>query len=75
MHQVFPEIKQKLGRAYFPNLRYVAVRLMEKHGIKLSFTIPPTRTLKKQESLDQIFDTIWDYILEKDTRELEDYFS
>jgi hypothetical protein len=75
MHRVFSEIKQRLGRIYFPNLRYVAVRLMERHRIRLPFTIPKTRTFKKQESLDTIYDTIWTFIIDQDAQDVEDFFT
>jgi hypothetical protein len=75
MDRVFGELRGVLGRTYFPNLRYVAVRLMERHRIQLAFTIPRTRTLKKQESLDKMYDTLWEYIIDKDAQEIEDFFN
>lgn len=65
MKKKFPIIKKKLGRSYFPNLRYVALRLMEQHEITPVCKIPLTRTLRKQKSLALIFDTLWEEI-EKD---------
>lgn len=75
MHHVFSTIKKSLGRVYFPNLRYVAVRLMERHHIHLPFNIPKTRTFKKQESLDHIYEKIWTFIIDQDAQDVEDFFS
>jgi hypothetical protein len=53
---VFPALKAELGRAYFPNLRYVALRLMEMFGVHTAFDVPYLRTRKKVASVGAIFD-------------------
>ena len=74
MHRIFKKIKTSLGRTYFPNLRYVAVRLMEKHNIVLPFLIPRTLTVKKQQSLDLMYTKIWNAIADEEAQEIEDFF-
>lgn len=59
MDKIYDKIKHKLNRKYFPNLRYTAVRLMQRHGIDLPYEIPRARTQKKTTSLDDLFDFIW----------------
>lgn len=59
MDSIYDSIKHKLNRKYFPNLRYTAVRLMQRHGINLPYEIPRARTPKKTTSLDETFDFIW----------------
>ena len=65
MHEIFGRIRHKLQRRYFPNLRFTALKLMEKHGIKLPIHIPMTRTNLKKEVLEKDFETIWDCIAEE----------
>lgn len=43
-----PDIK------YFPNLRYMALKLMEKHGVQVDFYIPFIRVHKVYEKLERI---------------------
>lgn len=79
MHNVFASIKARLNRSYFPNLRYVAVRLMAKHGVRVPYTIPPTLTPSKEVALTKDFDIIWAFIEDRDcdafTAELEAMFA
>jgi hypothetical protein len=79
MHHVFRAIKKQVNREYFPNLRYVAVRLIKKHAIELPYVIPPTLTVIKTRQLDIDFDKIWGFIFERDcdefTAEMEQFFT
>lgn len=44
----FDTMKSELPeRSYFPNLRYVALRLLEENGVRFSFEIPKIRTKRK----------------------------
>lgn len=74
MHHVFNQVKSKIGRAYFPNLRYIALKLMAKHGLPLIVEIPQLRTLSKQEELDGIYKTIWVEIENQNRSELDLFF-
>lgn len=69
MHNVFSAIKKQMHRVYFPNLRYVAVRLIAKHNLVLPYEIPPTLTPAKTISLSRDFDKIWEFIHEREEEE------
>jgi hypothetical protein len=74
MHKVFYEIRDTLQRKYFPSLRYVALRLMDKHGVKMPIEIPLTRTTPKKAELGEIYETIWDYITNQESLEILHFF-
>ena len=59
MHLVWPLVKAKFNRKYFPNLRYTALKLMAKSGMKPVIEIPLTRTARKQVLLDEIYTEMW----------------
>lgn len=64
----FQRIKTTLKRKYFPNLRFVALKLMDKYQIPyLHDYIPKTRTSKKNIELTALYEQLW---LEVDTFEL-----
>ena len=65
MHEIFGRIRHKLQRRYFPNLRFTALKLMEKHGVKLPIAIPMTRTNVKKIVLEKDFEKIWECIREE----------
>lgn len=74
MHKVFYEIRLGLKRKYFPSLRYVALRLMDKHGVVMPLKIPLTRTTQKRIELAIIYKTIWDYITNQEALEILRFF-
>lgn len=49
MHKKF---EKKKGVVYFPNLRFISFKLMEKYGIRYTFHVPMVRTKRKQLRLD-----------------------
>jgi hypothetical protein len=52
-------IKSRLeGRKYFPSLRFIAFKLLEKHGAEFQYRIPFVRTPRKQVLLESIWDEI-----------------
>lgn len=56
LHWVFNRFKCKLGgRKYFPPLMYVALRLLLAEGVLLPYTIPLARTIRKRNSLNDLF--------------------
>ena len=65
MDKIFESLKFKLNRAYFPNLRFTAVKLMRRHGIHPPITIPLARTARKLQALEDIYSIIWCAIEEK----------
>ncbi|MEG3883803.1 hypothetical protein QT971_06285 [Microcoleus sp. herbarium19] len=58
---LFEKHKSELGRKYFPNMRFIALKLIEKNGIQLNYPIPVTRTVRKQKELD----SLWDWFINK----------
>ena len=54
MHQMFIQIKPE-GRTYFPNLRFIALRMLETYGAKFEFNIPRVRTRRKLKPLDEMW--------------------
>lgn len=58
LHETWNKHKSKFGRSYFPNLRYIALRLMEKYNLMPPYTIPFARTFRKKKSLDLLFDEL-----------------
>lgn len=49
------ELKKGWKREYFPNLRFVALKLLEKHGITFPYTIPIVRTVRKRKYLEDLY--------------------
>lgn len=55
----FDAIKATLKeRSYFPNLRYVALRLLEERGIVFRFHIPKIRTKRKVKVMENIYELL-----------------
>jgi len=53
IHYNFNQL-QNCNRRYFPNLRFVALKLIEKYGGKFLFDIPFIRTKRKYKILETI---------------------
>jgi hypothetical protein len=64
MYRIFPTIKDQLKRSYFLGFRYIALKLLEKHAIKVNLFVPKARSPKKEEELNQVFDLIWNSVEE-----------
>ena len=73
--KVFNEIKDDVGRKYFPSLRYVALKLMDRHSVKTDWPITGMRTMHKKNALDKIYALMWETINKKEDAELEAFFS
>lgn len=58
----WPSVRAELGRTYFPNLRYCAMRLMNMNGITHLDGVPMLRTAKKCESVGAIFEHMLTFI-------------
>jgi len=54
--------KRNWSRKYFPNLRFVALMLINHLKINLAFEIPLAITPYKIEELKRLFYDIWEYI-------------
>lgn len=72
MHYAFEKIKQTLKRTYFPNLRFVALKLLLKYGFENPFSLKLAKTPARLEKLNNDYDLIWKLIAEE---ELIEYFS
>lgn len=72
MHEIFPRIRHKLSRKYFPNLRHTALTLMTRHGVSTSIVIPPARTIAKEKLLNNSFSEIMGLINEEYEDALDD---
>lgn len=53
--QWFQEQKHVFQRTYFPNMKFIALKLIQEQGIELNYTIPETQTLRKRKELDLIW--------------------
>jgi hypothetical protein len=63
MHFMFNNgVCKKWGVAYFPNLRFVALKLLEKKGVTFEYRIPFIRTMSKRKPLEEM----WARMLEID---------
>jgi hypothetical protein len=56
---LYDQHKNIFKRTYFPNMRFMALKLIEKHGIELNYPIPFTRTNRKRKDLE----FIWQWFL------------
>lgn len=54
----FEEYRDLHDRSYFPNLRFIVIKLLEKHGVTSIYTIPKMRTDRKHRSLDQLWNIL-----------------
>lgn len=58
MHERFNMMVKGDGVVYFPNLRYICFRLMEKYEVKYTFHVPMVRTMRKRGRLDELWDIL-----------------
>lgn len=54
MQELFLDTKP-FGRKYFPNLRFIALRMLDTYGAKFEFNIPFVRTQRKLKPLDELW--------------------
>lgn len=45
-------------RKYFPNLRYVALRLLVDHGAVFEYDIPLLKTKRKLKGMDELYQSL-----------------
>lgn len=48
----FNQNREKLGRVYFPSLRFIAFKLLEMHGVKFGYRVPFARTPRKLKAME-----------------------
>lgn len=51
----YDQHKEELKRTYFPNMRFIALKLMDQFGVKTNYEIPLTRTQRKRKDLESIW--------------------
>lgn len=49
---------KEFGRKYFPNFRYVALRLLDEAGYTPGYTIPLIRTVRKDKQLNELWNKL-----------------
>lgn len=54
----FERTKEQYGRRYFPNIRFVVLKLLELHGYSSLYHIPFVRTDRKNKLLDSLWDSL-----------------
>jgi hypothetical protein len=57
----FEKKKGEYKRVYFPNMRYIALKLLKSFGIESSYKIPFARTARKNVLLDKIWDDLFKF--------------
>lgn len=51
----FDQNKEHLDRRYFPNMRFIALKLIHGHGVTFNYPIPLARTRRKLKQLEHIW--------------------
>lgn len=51
----FDEIKGTLGRTYFPDLRYIALKLLEEVGVEMSYAAVKLKTRRKLVEYESVY--------------------
>lgn len=58
LSEKFDRRKKDYKRVYFPNIRFIVLKILELHGIKPNYPIPLVRTSRKMISLQQLWATL-----------------
>lgn len=54
----YERIKFTFKRRYFPNIRFVTLKLLELHGIKPIYNVPLVRTTRKRKTLLKLWESL-----------------
>lgn len=54
----FETTKHSLGLRYFPNMRFIVFKLLQKHALFPNYPIPIIRTERKRRSLEKLWDSL-----------------
>jgi hypothetical protein len=54
-YQFNNHLAERWSRKYFPNLRFIALKLMQKHGITFPYKVPLVRTCRKKKYLEGLY--------------------
>lgn len=58
VNAAFEQLKPRLQRKYFPNLRYIAFKLLQQEGAMFEYRIPFLRTPSKEKLLDDLWELL-----------------
>lgn len=54
----YDNMKTSHSRVYFPNIRFVVLKLLERHGFTPKYKIPLVRTVRKKVALNKLWDSM-----------------
>lgn len=54
----FERVKKEHARTYFPNIRFIVLKLLDLHGINPNYPIPLVRTSRKMKSLQELWTSL-----------------
>lgn len=54
----FERAKDVLKRRYFPNIRFIVLKLLEHYNIETGYTVPLVRTARKNKTLNLLWDDL-----------------
>jgi|APGre2960657404_1045060.scaffolds.fasta_scaffold01276_7 hypothetical protein len=74
MDRIFNIVKDTMSRAYFPSLRFIALKLLDRHQFTLPIAIPYARTAVKVDRLEHDYDVFWNKLRELEAEGLKDFF-
>jgi transposase len=75
LDRVFKIVKRDMKRSYFPSLRFIALKLLQRHGYQLPINIPFARTPAKIKRLEEDYETLWNKVSEMEMELLEEFFN
>lgn len=55
LSEKFERTKKQYSRTYFPNIRFVVLKILETHGMVSNYPIPKVRTSRKMKSLEELW--------------------
>lgn len=58
LSEKFDRVKKEHLRTYFPNIRFIVLKLLELHGIRPNYPIPFVRTSRKMKSLEALWSSL-----------------
>jgi len=58
LSEKFERTKQKYKRRYFPNIRFIVFKILERHGILPNYPVPQVRTSRKMKSLEALWESL-----------------
>lgn len=58
LSEKFDRVKKEYSRIYFPNIRFIVLKLLELHGIQPIYPIPLVRTSRKMKSLQELWTSL-----------------